>query len=337
MRKRYPPEDQLNAFLQTLQRAYFSRTWIIQEVVVASSSSLFCGDLEITWADFILAVKYFVNFDKGLIKNLNEDIRVDQVLLIDQDQNELSASRVAGILALMPRHRRLVATDPRDKVFALLDLTDPSCLDGLDVYTRFAVSHLQHTQSLDIMSVPRVRGQQGVQGLASWVPDWSIWNGTISFRWEELLAPTSLHLHFNAAAGTKASPLFSADWKILTLKGIMIDTVSRTSVEVPDDSKQYFVTHESSITTDLARSYPQGLLGLTETESWRSIGSAYDKSSIYQSTGEPMSEVYYQTIYGGQPTWPKDFIRKLHKKDIKAGRTNQFVHGIEYFRNRLKL
>ncbi|KAL8687941.1 MAG: hypothetical protein Q9224_005011, partial [Gallowayella concinna] len=96
--------------------------------------------------------------DKGLIKNLNGDIRVDQVLLIDQDQNELSASRVAGILALMPRHRRLVATDPRDKVFALLDLTDPSCLDGLDVRVDYTASRSRYTLGSPsrISSTPRV-------------------------------------------------------------------------------------------------------------------------------------------------------------------------------------
>ena len=40
------PEDQLNAILKTLGRAYFSRTWIGQGLVVAPSSSIFCGDVE---------------------------------------------------------------------------------------------------------------------------------------------------------------------------------------------------------------------------------------------------------------------------------------------------
>ena len=132
---------------------------------------------------------------------MSGDRRVDQFLLIDRDRKELSESKTTDVLALMLPHRRSAATDPRDKVFALLGLTQPSHLNGLDVrvdyilepaevYTRFARSHVQLTQSPDILSVPRVHRQQGVQGLPVWVPDWSVWDGIISLRWEEILGPS---------------------------------------------------------------------------------------------------------------------------------------------------
>ena len=110
--------------------------------------------------------------------------------------------------------------DPRDKIFGLLGLTDPSNSQGLDlridykitaagVYTRFAISHLQQTGRLDILSTPRVNGQHGVNRLSTEVPDWSIWDGTTSLRWEELLPPGSPPQQFNASANTIASSRLS--------------------------------------------------------------------------------------------------------------------------------
>lgn len=88
-----PTEGLVNAFLQTLGRVYFSRTWIIQEVAVATSSLISCGDIELGWADFFIAVKYFLRFEEGLFKQISGDRRVDQVLLIDRDRKELSSPK----------------------------------------------------------------------------------------------------------------------------------------------------------------------------------------------------------------------------------------------------
>ncbi|KAL8855906.1 MAG: hypothetical protein Q9178_007471 [Gyalolechia marmorata] len=344
MRKDMPPENQLNAFLQTLGRVYFSRTWIVQEIVVAPSTSVFCGEIEISWTDLITAAKYYVGFKEGPLGEITGDRRIGQVLLIDRDQKDLLGSNTASILALMLRHRRSSATDPRDKIFALLGLTDPSHLTGLDmrvdytsepaeVYTRFAISHLQHTQGLDILSVPRVSGQQGVQGLSSWVPDWSVWDGTVSLRWEETLPSESLHQHFDAAAGTKALPTFSGDRSELTLKGLVIDTISRTSVPFPADGEVVFGDPNAGASEIIDYIHKFLLID----EDWDLTGSAYDRKSIYLSTGESLSEVYYQTIYGGHAPWPNSLVRQQYKRRVKERRTRRFLRRCKYLRKRPKL
>ena len=290
-------------------------------------------------------MKYFVRYEEGLFKQISGDRRIDQLLLIDRDQKELSESKAAVILALMLRHRRSTATDPRGKLFALLGLTEPSHLNGLDVrvdytiepvevFTRFATSHIQHTQDLNILSVPRLHSQEGVQGLLSWVPDCSVWDGTISLRWEEILEPESLHQPFDAAAGTKTMPRFSADRKALILKGVIINTISRVSVVIAADEGVYHMDPDTKTLADLAALISKGL---TEVDNWDSIGSAHDKKSIYTSNGEPLSEVYYQTIYGGHAPWPRDLVRQQHKQEIKERRMNRFVHGFKFLQKRPKL
>ena len=101
MRRTQPPDDELNAFLETLRRAYFSRAWIIQEIVVAASALIVCGDMETTREDFITAVKYSIGFEKGLFNQRSADRLVNQVLLIDRDQQDSSRSNTACILALV--------------------------------------------------------------------------------------------------------------------------------------------------------------------------------------------------------------------------------------------
>lgn len=41
-----------------------------------------------SWAEFVIAVKYFINFDEGFIKKIERDRRIDQVVLIDLEQKK---------------------------------------------------------------------------------------------------------------------------------------------------------------------------------------------------------------------------------------------------------
>ena len=121
---------------------------------------------------------------------------------------------------------------------------------------------------------------------------------------------------------------------MLILKGIILDTISRVSVVVAADEGIYHMDPDTTTSADLTAMISEGL---TEDENWNLIGSAHDKKSTYTSTGEPLSKVYYQSIYGGRAPWPKDLVRQQHKQDTKAGRMNHFVHSFKSLQKRPKL
>lgn len=90
---------------------YFSRIWIIQEIFMARKAVLYFGDRSYQWSDL---VKRF----KGASKQSPE-------LLFSQAHFVLSISnrkKKRKLLDLMRQTRHFQATDPRDKVIALLPL-----------------------------------------------------------------------------------------------------------------------------------------------------------------------------------------------------------------------
>jgi hypothetical protein len=87
----------------------------------------------------------------------------------------------SDLLGLLQRHQRCLATDPRDKVFAFCGLTT-KMPDGLtinyhidvaSVYREVAIAILRHERHLDLVSQPPSLNSTKMDGLPSWVPDWS--------------------------------------------------------------------------------------------------------------------------------------------------------------------
>ena len=46
------------AIYELVNRSYFSRTWIVQEIVVTRNPKVLCGSSEMSWTDFVLATAY---------------------------------------------------------------------------------------------------------------------------------------------------------------------------------------------------------------------------------------------------------------------------------------
>jgi Heterokaryon incompatibility protein (HET) len=53
--------DQWAALLNLMQRRWFNRRWIVQEIALARRATVFCGDQSVSWQDFSSAVALFVS------------------------------------------------------------------------------------------------------------------------------------------------------------------------------------------------------------------------------------------------------------------------------------
>jgi hypothetical protein len=182
---------------QLVNRNYWKRLWIIQEVVMGGFSVLVkCGSSTLDWETFCKGIAVLQEF-LWLAKDrcLREDIReresqawqTTSAHLIYQDlsvlhQTPLSENPRQAFARLLDLAISVECTDPRDKVYALLGLfpNEVACLIHPDytlspaaVYTMAAYTFMEAYFNLDLL---RESNPWGQAGCPSWVPDWT-WTG----------------------------------------------------------------------------------------------------------------------------------------------------------------
>ena len=168
--------------IEVLERPWFKRLWVFQEVVVSRSLSIQCGGRRISWDDFckalLLSPRYHdrYGFSLRLLKKVG--------IVRDMFQTRCSYQELQGrghilphwrfevqgykentlhVLDLLQKARTLEASDPRDKIFGLLGISNGIDVDdqrfAIDytqdrqtVYTNFARSIISATRSYDVLS-----------------------------------------------------------------------------------------------------------------------------------------------------------------------------------------
>ena len=169
-------DDAWRGFFAILQRPWFGRGWVIQEVAVASSIEMFCGREIVSLDDFTLAL-VFSNSIWLAQKYLSNNYGRLMTMVLTR-QAFKSGARLS-LLSLLLRYRMALTTDPRDKVFALCGLAGDVGADGLhirpnyrlpahEVHHDLAVRMLIKSQNLDILSV---QNEAESSTYPSWVPD----------------------------------------------------------------------------------------------------------------------------------------------------------------------
>jgi hypothetical protein len=188
--------------IDILSRPWFQRVWVLQEVVVSTAVFIQCGRSKIAWDDFCKVVlteprfngQYGWSFgDKNLyalVENMFKSRCAFQIKTGNQDRvptwspyGEASRDYDNSILATLTRARPLQATDPRDKIYALLGIS--AALDSKSdeikidyrksynqVYADFARSMID-TGSYDIFGYLTNRRVK-----SPWYPDWHMEKST---------------------------------------------------------------------------------------------------------------------------------------------------------------
>lgn len=226
-------------------RPWFNRVWVIQEIAVARSASVLCGQNHCQWSDFTTTACYIQ--DHSLTTITHVDPR--RALRYIEFSLRFQEGSLRSLLELLSQARDSYSTDDRDKIFALLGiardadhgLLSPNYKKPLvDAYTTLTKHFIQRDRSLDILSA--VEDQQfrlrrnrkidkyidGLEGnelpmksqLPAWVPDWEVHRPS---------TPLLLHSNFaamSAAGSTAASCTFSADGLRMHSRGIAFDQVA---------------------------------------------------------------------------------------------------------------
>ncbi|KAH7090741.1 heterokaryon incompatibility protein-domain-containing protein [Paraphoma chrysanthemicola] len=148
-----------------LDRTWFNRIWVLQEVFLSRNAKVMCGEEEVRWVDLLSAYNF-------LLKNRN---------LFDWPYLPpvLGLKSRRYLWDLLCLTRQCCSTDPRDKVFALLSMTKTEGdkvevdynMDCGQLYVNVAV-HLFRSGGLDFLLAAQ-HFPSDIE-VPSWVPNWSL-------------------------------------------------------------------------------------------------------------------------------------------------------------------
>ncbi|RFU79769.1 het-domain-containing [Trichoderma arundinaceum] len=249
-----------------LERSWFSRVWVIQEVAVSKESSIRCGDGEIAWE--VLANALRAAHEAQLMTLLGEGY--NHVIRLQAFREQIAAGSELPLAHLLVSAHNCLATDARDKIFALLGLGSDTRLVGdvaaslvtpsyekpvAQVFTEFVRTCFDHYGFLDILSSKVFEG--ATDGLPSWVPDWSK---------HQPCTPLMIHgnpSNYSASKGSRAECSYGADGRLLHIRGTIVDEVAHVGsvlFEPEPDQKidDASIFYEWACLAEQIRSYPGG-------------------------------------------------------------------------------
>jgi hypothetical protein len=184
---------------------WFSRLWVIQEAILATTPVIYWGKQRIAWHLVSDSVKYLLG--KPTPNIVYNALRM--TFLVDALRQNMDHDSYKTRTAWLGHHMRdQFCSDPRDRVYAVLGLSGaservvasikPDYEKSVEmVYLDFARAMLESTDGLEILAYVNhglALEEFETKGTASWVPDW-----TSRFHF-----PVSYN-RFNASAGLDIS------------------------------------------------------------------------------------------------------------------------------------
>lgn len=174
----------LSAVGDLLYRPYWTRVWVFQEISLASNRIVHCGSEQFSWGDFrTMGLGFMIAYDACRGRHSKEAEYLAGALL---GINHIAKGDVTrGFLEILKNTRHLSCTDPRDKIYGLLELCDftstpllrptPDYFKSVrDVYTDVATRAIKTTGNLSILLTAGIEeSKEADVGLPSWVPDFS--------------------------------------------------------------------------------------------------------------------------------------------------------------------
>lgn len=169
----YPKSEELvQALSSFFYRPWFTRVWVIQEVVLPATGMAYCGNKALSWS----TIKRFSSWNttNKWLQQLPFVVSAPNVSLTEHHVEP-------PMLKFLIQARHCEATDPRDKIYSMLSLLDtsgkqfslkPQYEDPVaKVYTDCALALIPDS-GYGLLSA--MQGDSTMDGLPSWVPDWSV-------------------------------------------------------------------------------------------------------------------------------------------------------------------
>ncbi|OAL44115.1 hypothetical protein IQ07DRAFT_592559 [Pyrenochaeta sp. DS3sAY3a] len=206
--------EALRMFMHPPFTPWWSRIWVVQEVTVPPDILVVFGNISAPWEMLATAAFNYIQHSTGCCRDGLKSLPRDQskvlsdccLRILDIEEMRTGQScfyrshlvdevefKKRSMLALLRRFRDRKASDPRDKVYALLSLVHAPqrrkaflsdySLSEVEVFRLATLECIHTTESLSVFSTDL--GRKFRNDLPSWVPDWSAPGGqTYSIRAE---------------------------------------------------------------------------------------------------------------------------------------------------------
>jgi hypothetical protein len=259
--------------------------WTTQEVVLSKKCSVCYGESTMPWPDFARATLIVSSASR---RSVPSDGFWTFWTLWGQNKRAVDTS-VASSLVSMTLILALdrVATDPRDKIFALYSIFGNYNIDfpipdysksAADVFAEAAVSVIKCARSLLILSM--VNSNDRLPGLPSWVPDWR--DPTFGLP----IIPPQDFTHFKTR-----EPQFSEGGRLLQVFGKVFGRISSRS----DSYREYPIFTNLDPGSVAARVASEGLQRVNVLQDWTRAALSLQS----YPTGEDITTAYYATVSHG--------------------------------------
>jgi len=229
------------ALLKVLRLPWFTRIWTVQEAVIPRESIVVCGSIKLQWVTMMEAsrlAKFWklekFQFSSDQTQALEELEK--KVLPLRNEHESFQDQYGSEHYHLLQRYQHREATDPRDKVFALLSMTYGLTVGALiepdyaqdvgSIYTTMCRRIIESGQSLEALAQRYVHDRKD---LPSWVSDWSYTTDAFSTTLGEW--NYSSYLWSKASGSTKAE-IHTSPNEILSLSGFRVDEVSAVGPKI---------------------------------------------------------------------------------------------------------
>jgi len=251
-RSHYIPSHELDrlspwiAFVYLFNRPWFSRIWVIQEIVMSKTAIVICGKYSISWDELYDActVVLRTNIHRGdirrdnciVVRNINnfrqQYHRLTRQPFESDPERIQEACQQLTLPYLLVHTMHCGFTDPRDRVFALLNMTVGSnalqhlvdySLSLREVYMNVAKIWVDSNPSnpLSLLQFVQRSENNDSDDIPSWLPDW---------RFQAVSEPLFLHGPHAATSATTVvcfphASSFSSLPIPLVVRGVSVMTI----------------------------------------------------------------------------------------------------------------
>ncbi|KAL9106257.1 MAG: hypothetical protein Q9227_008725 [Pyrenula ochraceoflavens] len=215
------------AMKHVLARSWFTRLWTFQESVISANLILRCGDLRTAWESFALTAMLLGYGDYN-------DGKAAAYVIEDHRQMRAEGRRVSLLHLLNDVRVNFACTDPRDRIFALLDVQPDfkshpilqANYSQTDAELFIKVAKYLIADSFSVLQyVFTYDGEGEVEGLPSFVPDWTDTSGPWLINYD---------LHFWSSQGRKHTVAQNDSERELTVSGKLVAKVTGVIYKKPE-------------------------------------------------------------------------------------------------------
>ncbi|KAF2490669.1 HET-domain-containing protein [Lophium mytilinum] len=307
-------DKEAEALRDMLKQPYFFRVWMIQEIAVAESVDVRYGNAWLDW-DMLASVcavigdprrgnlaEAMIVFDQGRGRGWA------QVSSLDRFRGEVQDGREVGLVHLLGEAGAFGATEKQDHVFSLVAISaDKGQVDLFKTFGSAPAEVFAHTTRLSLEQDERlcalgfagIGHERRVEGLPSWVPDYSCLPKTSP------LQKTTNKRFYHASGSTKPEISIDVSLNTLSVRVLVIDQIAAASTHYlrrqpneNDASESYaaqrgpFQEEVESLSRRCAQPYQVGTSTQSRREAtWRTlIGNCVHPMTMQDSLVYPAPE-----------------------------------------------